>query len=323
MVVAMSGSPPAPERSTSMNRASLARYAWLSIAAALLTIGLKGSAYLLSGSVGLLSDALESGVNLIAAVVALGALTIAARPADDDHNFGHDKAEYFSSGVEGALILVAAFGIASTAVERLLNPAPLDNVGLGLVVSVVASIVNFAVARILLRVGKLYQSITLEADSHHLMTDVWTSIAVIVGVGAVALSGWMWLDAVIALLVAANIVRSGIHLLRRSISGLMDSAIPPDTLQAVTAKLEEFRSRGIKWHALRTRQSGARSFVDVHILVPGEWTVQTGHDLSEEIERAVRASAGDISMTIHLEPIGDAAGEGDGLPTARSVGQSP
>lgn len=298
-----------------MTRASLTRYAWLSIAAALLTIGLKGSAYLLSGSVGLLSDALESGVNLIAAVVALGALTIAARPADDAHNFGHDKAEYFSSGVEGALILVAAFGIASTAIERLLNPAPLDNVGLGLIVSVIASVVNFAVARVLLRVGKQYRSITLEADSHHLMTDVWTSVAVIVGVGAVALSGWMWLDAVIALLVAANIVRSGIQLLRRSISGLMDSAIPPETLQAITTRLNEFQSRGIKWHALRTRQSGARSFVEVHILVPGGWTVQAGHDLSEEIEQVIRGIANDISVTIHLEPLGDAAGENDGQST--------
>lgn len=302
-----------------MDRASLARYAWLSIAAALLTIGLKGAAYLLSGSVGLLSDALESGVNLIAAVVALGALTIAARPADEDHNFGHDKAEYFSSGVEGALILVAAIGIASTAIERLFNPMPLDNVELGLIVSVIASIVNFTVARILLRVGKLHQSITLEADSHHLMTDVWTSVAVVVGVGAVALSGWIWLDAVIALLVAANIVRSGVQLLRRSISGLMDSAIPPETLQAVTAQLEAFRSRGINWHALRTRQSGARSFVDVHILVPGEWTVQAGHDLSEEIEQAVRGIARDISVTIHLEPIGDAAGEGDGQSMIRQT----
>ncbi|MBN8636316.1 MAG: cation transporter [Anaerolineae bacterium] len=299
-----------------MTRASLTRYAWLSIAAALLTIGLKGSAYLLSGSVGLLSDALESGVNLIAAIVALGALTIAARPADDAHNFGHDKAEYFSSGVEGALILVAAFGIASTAIDRLLNPAPLDNVGLGLIVSVIASVVNFAVARVLLRVGKQYKSITLEADSHHLMTDVWTSVAVIVGVGAVALSGWMWLDAVIALLVAANIVRSGIQLLRRSISGLMDSAIPPKTLEAITAQLNEFQSRGMKWHALRTRQSGARSFVDVHILVPGDWTVQAGHDLSEEIEQAMRGSASDISVTIHLEPLGDAAGENDGYSRA-------
>lgn len=307
-----------------MDRASLARYAWLSIAAALLTIGLKGSAYVLSGSVGLLSDALESGVNLIAAVVALGALTIAARPPDRGHNFGHEKAEYFSSGVEGALIVVAAFGIASTAIERLLNPMPLENVGLGLIVSVIAAVVNFVVARTLLRVGKMYQSITLEADSHHLMTDVWTSVAVVVGVGAVALSGWMWLDAVIALLVAVNIVRSGIQLLRRSVSGLMDSAIPPETLQAVTAKLDEFRSsRGIRWHALRTRQSGARSFVEVHILVPGEWTVQTGHDLSEAIEQAVRGISEDISVTIHLEPIGDAAGEGDGRSIARPAAGSP
>lgn len=302
-----------------MNRASLTRYAWLSIAAALLTIGLKGSAYFLSGSVGLLSDALESGVNLIAAVVALGALTIAARLPDDDHNFGHDKAEYFSSGVEGALILIAAFGIASTAIERLLHPMPLDNVELGLIVSIIASIVNFSVARILLRVGKMHHSITLEADSHHLMTDVWTSVAVVVGVGAVAISGWMWLDAVIAILVAANIVRSGLQLLRRSISGLMDSAIPPETLKAITSKLDEFQSRGIKWHALRTRQSGARSFAELHVLVPGQWTVQTGHDLSEAIEQAVHSVAKDISVTIHLEPIGDAVGEGDGIPSARQA----
>ena len=219
--------------------------------------------------------------------------------------------------------MVSAFGIGSTAIERLLKPMPLENVELGLIVSVIAAVVNFVVARTLLRVGKMHQSITLEADAHHLMTDVWTSVAVVVGVGAVVLSGWMWLDAVIALLVAVNIVRSGIQLLRRSISGLMDSAIPPATLQAVIAKLDEFRSRGIRWHALRTRQSGARSFVEVHILVPGEWTVQAGHDLSEAIEQAVRGIAGDISVTIHLEPIGDVAAESDGQSTARPAGGAP
>jgi cation diffusion facilitator family transporter len=288
-----------------MKRASLVRYAWLSIGAALLTIGLKFMAYFLSGSVGLLSDALESGVNLIAAVVALGALTIAARPPDEQHNYGHDKAEYFSSGVEGALILVAAFGIFYTSLERLLDLQPLEQVGIGLAISSLASCINFAVARILLQAGKAYRSITLEADSKHLMTDVWTSIGVIGAVGAVGLTGWLWLDPVIGLLVAVNIVWSGIQLLRRSLRGLMDGALEGDELARLTTVLERYQEQGIRWHDLLTRKSGARWFATVHVMVPGEWTVQTGHDLLERLELDLVQIIPHLSVTTHLEPLND------------------
>ena len=295
-----------------MNRSSLLRYAWLSIGAAVATIGLKGFAYLVSGSVGLLSDAMESGVNLIAAIVALGALAIAARPPDGEHNFGHDKAEYFSSGVEGALILVAAVGIAYTGIERLINPQPLEQAGLGALVSVAASMINFAVARVLLRVGKANQSITLEADSHHLMTDVWTSIGVVLGVVAVALTNWLWLDAVIALAVGLNIVLTGVQLLRRSANGLMDVAIPAADVGVVTGVLDSYQAKGIRWHGLRSRQSGSRRFLTVHVLVPPDWTVQAAHDLSEQIEQRLQQGIPGVSAVIHLEPLNDAAAEADG-----------
>lgn len=294
-----------------MARASLVRYAWLSIGAAVVTIGLKTGAYWLTGSVGLLSDALESGVNLIAALVALGALVIAARPPDDQHNFGHDKAEYFSSGVEGALILVAAFSIAYTSIERLLNPQPLDQIGIGLVVSVAASLVNLLVARILLRAGKEHTSIVLEADAHHLMTDVWTSIGVVVGVAAVGLTGWLWLDGVIALLVAANIVNSGVRLLRRSALGLLDSTIDAADQQKVAAVLTQYADKGIDWHGIRSRQSGSRQFITLHILVPGDWTVQAGHDLLEALEKDIKRQLPNAVVITHLEPRGDPAAEAD------------
>ena len=273
-----------------MNRTSLTRFAWLSIGAAVITIGLKATAYLLTGSVGLLSDALESGINLIAAIIALGALTIAARPPDADHNFGHDKAEFFSSGAEGILIVFAAVGIAYTSIQRLLNPQPLEQVGVGLIVSVAASVINFAVARILLTASKQHQSITLEADSHHLMTDVWTSVGVVIAVGAVALTGWLWLDPIIGLVVALNITWSGIKIMRKSAMGLMDSGLPPKELEQLRSILDSYKSKGIDWHALRTRQSASRYFVTVHILVPGDWTVKTGHDLLEKLEADVHRS---------------------------------
>lgn len=294
-----------------MARASLVRYAWLSIGAAVVTIGLKTGAYLLTGSVGLLSDALESGVNLIAALVALGALVVAARPPDDQHNFGHDKAEYFSSGVEGALILVAAFSIAYTSIERLFNPQPLDQIGIGLVVSVAASLVNLLVARTLLRVSKEHTSIVLEADAHHLMTDVWTSIGVVVGVAAVGLTGWLWLDGVIALLVAANIINSGIRLLRRSALGLLDSTIDVADLQTVTTVLTQYADKGIRWHGIRSRQSGSRQFITLHILVPGDWTVQAGHDLLEALEKDIKRQLPNAVVITHLEPREDPAAEAD------------
>ncbi len=286
---------------------SLKRFAWLSIAAALATILLKTAAWWLTGSVGLLSDALESGVNLAGALMALAMLTVAAQPPDDDHAFGHGKAEYFSSGFEGFLILAAAVGIGVAAIERLLHPQPLEQVGIGLAVSVVASLINLATARILLKAGREHRSITLEADAHHLLTDVWTSVGVIAGVGAVAATGWWWLDPLLALAVAVNIVWTGWQLLRRSTAGLMDAALPPEQHEAVVAVLERYRADGIDHHALRTRQAGARGFVTVHILVPGAWTVQEGHDLLERLEADIRQAVPHVSVLTHLEPIEDPA----------------
>ncbi len=286
-------------------RPSLQRYAWLSIAAAIATILLKGTAWQLTGSVGLLSDAIESFVNLAGAIMALWMLTLAALPADDDHAHGHGKAEYFSSAFEGFLILLAAVSIGYTAIIRLMNPQPLEAVGVGLLVSVVASVINFAVARILMRVGREHRSITLEADAHHLMTDVWTSVGVIGGVGLVWLTGWLWLDATIALLVAANIVWTGWQLMHRSAAGMMDISLPPETRQQIETVLDQFRSEGLDFHALRTRQAGSRAFVSLHVLVPGNWTVQHGHDWSERIEAAIRELLPHANITTHLEPLED------------------
>ncbi len=284
---------------------SLTRYAWLSIAAAIATILLKGVAWRMTGSVGLLSDAIESIVNLAGALMALWMLTLAALPADDDHAHGHGKAEYFSSAFEGFLILLAAFSIGYTAIERLMNPQPLEAIGFGLLVSVVASIINFVTARILLEVGRRRNSITLEADAHHLMTDVWTSVGVIVGVGLVWFSGWLWLDPVIALLVAANIVWTGWQLMRRSADGLMDISLPDAMLVQIEAVLVEYRAQGLEFHALRTRQAGSRAFVTLHVLVPGLWTVQQGHDWADRIEAAIRQAVPHAHVTTHLEPIED------------------
>lgn len=281
---------------------NLKRYAWLSIAAALATIVLKGIAWWMTGSVGLLSDALESFVNLAGALMALAMLTLAALPPDEDHAHGHGKAEYFSSAFEGFLILVAAGSIAWAAVDRLLHPKPLEAVGIGIAVSVVASAVNLGTARILLGVGRKFRSITLEADAHHLMTDVWTSVGVIVGVGLVWLTGWLWLDPAIALLVAANIVWTGWKLLRRSASGLMDESIPPEELRALEQVLQRYRAQGLEFHALRTRQAGTRAFVTMHVLVPGSWTVKEGHDWSERIEAELCSVVPHARVTTHLEP---------------------
>lgn len=286
-------------------RSSLIPFAWLSIAAAVVIICLKTYAYWVTDSVGLLSDALESVVNLVSACVALIVLTIAARPADEDHPYGHDKAEYFSSGLEGGMILVAALGIAVAAVDRLLHPQPLQHLGLGLAVSMVATVINLVVARVLLSAGRRHDSITLEADAHHLMTDVWTSIGVLVGVGAVSLSGWAWLDPAVALGVAANIVWTGVHLVRRSALGLMDTALPPAEQDVIREVLERHSAEGVQYHALRTRRAAARRFVSMHVLVPGAWTVQRGHDLLERIEEEVRERLSNTTLTIHLEPLED------------------
>ena len=286
------------------NRSSLTRYAWLSIAAAIVTIGLKSLAYGLTGSVGLLSDAVESLVNLLAAIMALAMLTIAARPPDDAHLYGHSKAEYFASGVEGILILMAAISIGATAVQRLIAPQPLD-VGVGLVFSVAASLINLGVARVLLRAGKKHNSITLEADARHLMTDVWTSVGVIGGVGLVALTGWERLDPIVALAVAAHIVRAGYRLIKHSLSGLMDTAFPAEEQNAVVQILEAYQKQGVQYHALRTRQAAARRFISVHILVPGAWTVQRGHQMLERIETDIGKALSEVTVSSHLEPIED------------------
>jgi cation diffusion facilitator family transporter len=288
-----------------MSRTDLRRYAWLSIAAALLTILLKTWAWWITGSVGLLSDAMESLVNLAGAVMALWMLTIAAQPPNERHLYGYGKAEYFSSGFEGILILVAAAGIAWAAVGRLIEPQPLVQLDLGLVVSVVASVINLLTGLLLLRVGREQRSITLEADAHHLLTDVWTSVGVILGVSAVWFTGWLWLDPLLALLVAANIVWTGVQLMRRSAAGLMDRALPPEQQTALEKVLEAHRPEGIEFHALWTRQAGARAFVSVHVLVPGDWTVKQGHDFVEGVEAEMRAVVPMTHVLTHLEPLED------------------
>lgn len=288
-----------------MDRTFLKRFAWLAIAAALTTIVLKSAAYVLTGSVGLLSDAAESIVNLIGASVALLMLTIAARPADASHAFGHSKAEYFSSGIEGVLIVIAAFSIAGAAIERLINPRPLEQIGVGMVVATAASAVNFFVARVLLKAGKQHNSITLEADAKHLMTDVWTSVGVLGAVAAVGLTGWLWLDPVIAIAVALNILWSAYGLLSRSAQGLMDAALPMTEQAAVNQILEAHKTRGLEFHAVRTRQAASRRFVSFHVLVPGEWTVQRGHELLEQIETEICRALPNATLDTHLEPLED------------------
>ncbi|MBN9125883.1 MAG: cation-efflux pump [Nitrosospira sp. 56-18] len=285
---------------------SLRRYAWLSVSTALATILLKSVAWWLTGSVGLLSDALESLVNLAGALMALAMLTLSAIPPDANHPYGHGKAEYFSSGFEGFLVVLAAIGICYAAVIRLFNPRMLEDVGAGLIVSVIASMLNLATARILLRVGRTHHSISLEADAHHLLSDVWTSAGVILGVGSVLLTGWLWLDPVIAILVAVNILRIGWQLMRRSVDGLMDAALPPETLHVIKGVLDSYHAEGVDFHALRTRQAGKQAFATVNILVPGDWTVQKGHDYLSRIESNLQAAVPYLHVTTHMEPRNEA-----------------
>ncbi|GBE91922.1 cation diffusion facilitator family transporter [Nostoc cycadae] len=280
-------------------------YAFLSIAAAVVTIGLKFGAYLLTGSVGLLSDAIESCVNLVAALVALWALTYAAKPADAEHTFGHSKAEYFSSGAEGALIIVAAISIAVEAWGRLLHPEPLTQLGLGLVLSLLATAVNGAVAVVLLKAGKRLRSITLRADAHHLLTDVWTSGGVILGIFLVQVTGWLILDPIIALLVAVNIIWAGFNLLRETFSGLLDTALPKEELDIIRQIFSEYEHQNIQFHAMRSRLAGTRRFISFHVLVPGAWSVRQGHDLCEEIELKIIQALPGSSIITHLEPVED------------------
>lgn len=288
-----------------MAPAAARSYALLSIAGAVCTIVIKTGAYWLTGSVGLLSDAMESGVNLIAALVAFWMLSLAAKPPDDLHPYGHSKAEYFSSGIESTLIVIAAISIAITAFPRLLDPQPLEQLGVGLALSLLATLLNGGIAWILLRAGRRLNSITLRADAHHLFTDVWTSAGVILGIGLVKLTGWLVLDPLIALLVAANIVWAGFRLLRESSSGLLDQALPLPEQRQIKEVLERYSNQGIEFHALRTRMAGARRFVSVHVLVPATWTVQQGHNLCDQIELEIVRTLPLTSIMTHLEPLGD------------------
>ncbi len=290
---------------THLPRARLTRYAWLSIAAALLTLGMKTGAFVLTGSVAFLSDALETLVNLGAAMVALIALSVGARPPDEDHAYGHGKVEYFSSGVEGTLIVLAAIAIWAQAIRRLLEPAPLTESGLGIVIILLAAGINLVVALILRRVGRRERSITLEADAQHLLSDVVTSIGVVLAVVGVSRTGWAWLDPVVAMAVGLSLVLAGIRILRRSLLGLMDTALPPRELDPVEAVLQRYARRGVGFHALRTRQAGARAFVSVHVQVPGGWTVQRGHELLEKIEGDVRRVVPGVTVFTHIEPAED------------------
>ena len=291
---------------------NLERYAWLSVTAALATIALKTLAWWLTGSVGLLSDAMESLVNLAAALLALGMLRLAASPPDEHHQYGFSKAEYFSAGIEGALIVLAAAGILFTAVPRLVAPQPLEAPLLGLALSAAASAINFAVAVVLIRVGKRADSITLEADGHHLMTDVWTSAGVVAGVGLVFATGWLRLDPLVALAVALHIIWTGFGLMRRSWKGLLDAAIPREDAGEVTRLFAEYAKRyGVTFHALRTRQAGARRFISFHLLVPDAWTVAQAHRLSEEIEERIRMLVPNAGIFVHIEPISDPASYDD------------
>lgn len=301
---------------------SLAIYGWLSIGAALITIALKTYAYWLTGSVGLLSDALESLINLVAAIIVLITLSIAARPPDDNHAYGHEKIEYFSSGAEGIMILLAALSIAATAWERLWHPQGLQQLDLGIGISILASLINLIVARILIGVGHRRHSITLEADGKHLMTDVWTTVGILMGITLIAvanhsevtmalakewgMAGWEILDPIIAILVAVHIVFAGLQLIRRTVAGLMDAALPEEEQSRIVEVLDRYvAAEQIDYHALRTRYAGARRFMSVHVLVPGEWTVQRGHDLVETMELQIMALFDSIDIDTHLEPIED------------------
>jgi cation diffusion facilitator family transporter len=288
------------------NRASLTRFAWLSIGAALATMALKTVAYLLTGSIGLLSDAIESLVNLAGAVMALIMLTIAARPADESHVYGHSKAEYFASITEGLLILGAATGITVAAIQRITHPRLLEGLGVGLTVSIIASVINFIVSRILLQAGRKRQSITLEADAHHLMTDVWTSMGVIGGVAIAGFTGWSILDPLLAIAVALNIIWTGIQLVRRSVAGLMDASLPEPEQKLIEEVMIKYRGKGVNFHALRTRQAAARRFISVHVLVPGDWTVHDAHHIAEDFEADIRTALdGVVTVLTHLGPVED------------------
>jgi cation diffusion facilitator family transporter len=287
-----------------MNGASPRRYAAYSIAASLLTLALKFGAWAMTDSVGLLSDATESVINLAAGVLALSAITIALRPADHKHAYGHGKAEYFSSGIEGVLIIAAALAIAYAAIDRFLNPRELANLGPGLVLALVASAVNFVTARVMLRAAAHFDSITLEADARHLLTDVWTSAGMVAGLGVLLIMPrWQMLDPIIAIVMAGNIVHTGVGLVRRSVGGLMDDALPPEEIERIAEAIRRHQGENATFHGLRTRKSGRHRFIDFHLLVPGETSVRDSHDLCRVIEAEIESTLGMTEITIHVEPL--------------------
>lgn len=289
----------------SVHDRSLRRYGLVALGAALATISLKGGAWWLTGSVALLSDALESLVNVVTSLIGLLVLAIASRPADEEHAYGHTKTEYFASGFEGAMIFVASVSVAFVSVGRLMRPVPLEEVGLGIAVTIAATVINFVAARVLFSAGGRYGSVTLESGAHHLMADVWTSVAVVVGVALAGVTGWSWLDPLLALAVAGNILRTGWSLIHRSMLGLIDTALPEETRTLIMEVLEHERPTGIEYHAVRTRRAGRWAFVSMHVLVPGQWSVQEGHDLLEHIEARVREAVPNCTVFTHLEPIED------------------
>lgn len=281
----------------------LMRFLWLSLATAVATVVLKGVAAFLTGSIGLLSDALESMVNLAAAIVALWALRLSSKPADHNHDYGHGKAEYLSSFVEGALILIAAGAIIVSSIDRLIHPQPVASLGLGLALSLVASIANGIVGLVLIKQGRRHRSITLEADGHHLLTDVWTSVGVLAGMGLLWLTGWSWIDPVVAIAVGINVLITGARLLRRSAVGLLDAALPPDEVKQIRQALNEaIADDEAHVTEVLTRESGRQRFVQATITVPGEWSVQRGHDLADQIEVAVDAALPETTTVVHIEP---------------------
>ncbi|PIY94737.1 MAG: cation-efflux pump [Candidatus Levybacteria bacterium CG_4_10_14_0_8_um_filter_35_23] len=286
-----------------MKSKSLSYFVWVSIAAAIITISLKTAAFFLTGSVGLLSDALESVINLVAAVVALFAIKISQKPPDEDHTYGHFKAEYFSSIIEGILIFLAAITIGYTAILRLIHPQPIEQAFFGILISFLAAGINLVVGLKLLKAGKKHNSIVLEADAHHLFTDVWTSGGVILGVIVVAITQINILDPIVALFVAANIIYTGYVLIKRSSLGFMDTAIDKKDVANIKQILKKYSNKDVKFHSLRTRQAATKKFMSVHILVPEKWSMQKSHQLVKDMEKDIEQSVFNITVLTRLETI--------------------
>ena len=280
-------------------------YLKLSVAVAMATIGLKAGAWWLTGSVSLLSDAMESLVNLAGALFALAMVTLAAQPPDDDHPYGHHKAEYFSSGFEGVLIFVAALAIIWAAVDRLMNPQPLESLGIGLALSLISTALNGALAWAMLRKSREHRSMALEADARHLFTDVLTTVGVVAGLVAVSVTGWLWLDPVIAIAVAANILREGASLVKRSFDGLLDQSVEPETHEAIQQVLSSFaHAKTVRFDHVTTRRAGQRRFVDLHMHMPPGWTLQRAAAVRVSVEQALMSAVPGLRATIQLLPMG-------------------